>query len=740
MPLQELVGEYEGAVWRGDNDFIIGRLQDQTTIKGEAKAGTLNAGGSYRFFGKWVNHPKYGRQFTFDHFIEDEPLTRHGVVAYLMRYGKRFGMTFNRSHALYDAFSAECLRKLREDPDECAAQIGMTKPNDLGKLRAMSALLANDRHAVHTKVDLMSLFDGGGFPKTLIDDVIAKWGGRAPTIIKADPFRLLTHRFRGAGFARVDTLYLKLGHPANRMKRQVLAAWNEIGKHGEGDTWIPLGRAYDAVRRSIGAVDASPQKAVKIGLRAKMLASHHHEITWVTTWRRSRNEARIADKICLLNSRYPRALDLQKGTLTDHQFHQAVTATQTNVGILIGTPGTGKTYTIAEVIRQAMQKIDPSHIAVCAPTGKAAVRCTDALKANDLNISAETIHSLLWPQENGHGDGEWRFGYNAQNPLPVSLVVVDEASMVDTDLAASLLAAVPITCRVLFVGDPYQLSPVGHGAPLRDLVAHGVSVGELTEIHRNAGRIVHACRAIKEEQRFAAAEKFAGAEDNLVIAHATNEAESLGILRGFYSQLKEQGKRDLFEDAQIVCPMNAKGALSRTSCASLVQDIINPRQDGDPLVSVYRNNDKIICLSNENYMAAEEKALIYVANGEMGRVEQVTKEGWIICKFPPWGRSEIPRFIKFHDKSDDKDSFALGYAITVHKSQGSQWPIVVVMADGSANRVANKEWWYTAISRASERCLIIGDQRVVERQARMATAIRRKTFLKERLDGTFSTA
>jgi exodeoxyribonuclease V alpha subunit len=742
MPLEELTGEYLKTVFHGDGNFVIAKLIDDTTIKGDALPGTLALGASYRFFGKWENNPRYGRQFKFDHYIEDEPLTRHGVVAFLMRYGKKYGMTNNRANTLYDAYKGECLRKLREDPDECAA---LLKSVDMGKLRAFASDLAMSRHSLHVKVELMSLFDGKGFPKTLIEEVIAKWGGRSTSIIKADPFKLLTARFKGAGFARVDTLYLGLGHHPARMKRQVLAAWDQIGKPGFGDTWIPMSLAADAVRKSIGATEAKPGKAIAIGLRSKLLSSQEvNGVKYVSLRSRAINESYLAMKISRMRSHRCLWPTFEQGVMSDHQFQQIKAATTSNVGLLVGTPGTGKTYTVAALLKMLQQQWSSFEIAVCAPTGKAAVRCAEAIGAQGVFVSTSTIHSLLCPGDNGHGTGAWSFKFNELNPLPIRCCIVDETSMVDTDLMASLFRALPLDCCVLLVGDEHQLAPVGHGAPLRDLVAHRMGgVGILDEVRRNAGLIVHGCRAIKNSTRFQTADRFAGDEQNLVVSHASNEAESLQLLRDFYEQVIGQGKRDPFEDVQVLCPMNTKGALSRVSCSALIQSIVNPFGKQDALVAKYRVGDKVICLSNGDYIVAGETgksrpAAIWLANGEMGRIADIDKKT-VVCTFPPTRSDEQPRHIEFIEHTEDADCFTTGYAITGHKSQGSQWPIVVVMADPAANRVCSKEWWYTAISRAAQRCLIIGDKTVVEKQARATNAMRRKTFLRERLAGTLPT-
>ena len=189
--------------------------------------------------------------------------------------------------------------------------------------------------------------------------------------------------------------------------------------------------------------------------------------------------------------------------LSDHQAEGlAPILTGGRLGVLEGGPGTGKTYTAAALIRAWIAQNGPASIAIAAPTGKAAVRITEAMINNGLSgLQAKTIHSLLKVAEADGGDG-WKFEFNASNPLPQRLIVCDESSMLDTSLTYSLFSALEDNAHVLLVGDINQLPPVGHGAPLRDIIAAGAPHCRLTEIHRNAGSIVQACHAIAAGKMF----------------------------------------------------------------------------------------------------------------------------------------------------------------------------------------------------------------------------------------------
>src|SRR4030095_542560 len=178
--------------------------------------------------------------------------------------------------------------------------------------------------------------------------------------------------------------------------------------------------------------------------------------------------------------------------LSRHQQEQLARATAGPLGALIGSPGTGKTYSVAALIRALADRYGLESTGICAPTGKAATRVTAAIQRYGVDLTATTIHRLLRVRHrHGHVD-RFRFEHDEDNPLAYRFIVIDESSMLDTDLAASLFSACAPGTHVLLVGDPYQLPPVGHGVPLRDLLQAQLPQGELIEIQRNAGLIVHA--------------------------------------------------------------------------------------------------------------------------------------------------------------------------------------------------------------------------------------------------------
>ena len=437
--------------------------------------------------------------------------------------------------------------------------------------------------------------------------------------------------------------------------------------------------------------------------------------------------------------------------LSSHQREQLARATVGRLGLLIGTPGTGKTYTTGALVDVLAEDYGMSSIAVCAPTGKAAVRVTEAMNRAGVPIRATTIHTLLEITRNGHDGDGWLFARNKDNPLTQRFVIVDEASMVDTDLAASLFSAIGAQTHLLFVGDPYQLPPVGHGAPLRDLIAANVPRGELTEIQRNAGLIIRACASIKQGEPFETCRKYDD-DAGLNLRHIETEKpdEQLEALLALFAKLQQQSAHNWHPlwDLQVILATNDSGPLSRKEVNRLLQAHLNPTGCGHP-DHPFKVGDKVICLRNHFALDLNDPngPPHYLANGEIGEVLDVAPVNRFAARFTKPERfilAPIGKTKKDDDNGEPADSglrtgcdFDFAYGITCHKSQGSEWPVVVVLIDsgGGARRICTREWLYTAISRASTLCITIGRLGVAQQMGKRPALDKRKTLLAELIRG-----
>lgn len=449
------------------------------------------------------------------------------------------------------------------------------------------------------------------------------------------------------------------------------------------------------------------------------------------------------------------------GPLSDHQVEQLSLATKRHLGILEGGPGTGKTFTAAQLIKALGQELGFDQIAAAAPTGKAAVRLTEAMNSYGIPVVAKTIHSLL-VVENQEGGG-WSFAYDRFNPLPFKVLVIDEASMIDTDLAASLFAARARDCLVLIIGDVNQLPPVGHGAPLRDMLAAGVPKGQLREIKRQQSggdrvhAVIQACADIRDGRPFRPGEE-------LRHVPASTPQNQIDLMCDTVDQASREMKIHPIWDVQVLCAVNKKSDLSRKELNKVLQAQLNhspsvagsPFRVGDkvvntkngwfPLVEVVGSSSTggVVLAENDDSLQINADGKVYVANGELGEVMEVQPNFMHVRLSAPKRLILVPRGqadVNDDDGGDEEQStgtgcnWDLGYALSVHKSQGSEWPVVIVMVDdsGGAKRICSREWLYTAISRAKNCCYLVGNLATAQGFCRRTAIDKRKTFLKERI-------
>lgn len=760
----ELTGIVEHILWSDpDEGFAIARLRSGQVVKGNVGDTGLDIGCPYRFLGRWERHVRHGEQFAFQTHVKDTPANRTGIIKYLQ--DECPGVGRKKAEQLWNTFQAAAVEIVRTDPEKVAATGILSIDQAHEAADALAAVAAQEK----TRIDLFTLFQGRGFHGSLIRACIKKWGAKAPTVIRRNPFALLVEEMPSAGFKRCDKLFLDLGFRRDKLKRQAFCLWNylRIGS-GQGHTWHHAPTAARAVIAEVGT-SARPLKAAKLAKKAKVISSWKDENgeVWLAEAQKARNEWELSECVRRLLAhpevKWPKEIG---GGITDHQREKLAQTFTKPFGILCGTPGTGKTFSAACVVRELVETHGAWNIAVCAPTGKAAVRLTAALQEYQIPLQATTVHRLLGVGRNGHDGKGWGFQRNKDNPLPCQFLIVDEVSMLDCDLASSLLSACPVGTHVLWIGDPYQLPPVGHGAPLRDLLAAGVPHGELTEIKRNAGLIVRACREIKDGKPFKTVERFnKDTGDNLLLTEAKDAEESIEKLRALFDRLKA-AQPELWNpvwETQVLVAVNAKSELARKPLNKLLQGWLNAdgvSAEGNP----FRIGDKIICLKNSFHKGAEvapgtsedaienwyEAGEHFLANGDVGRVLAIDGKRTVAKFLAPERTILIPHGKQSVAKDDEKSGekadddkgaggtdFDLAYAITTHKSQGSEAQLIVALIDGyaGARQVCDRNWWYTAVSRAKSCCVLIGPRHVMERHCRKVKLSQRKTFLAELLTG-----
>lgn len=427
--------------------------------------------------------------------------------------------------------------------------------------------------------------------------------------------------------------------------------------------------------------------------------------------------------------------------ISEHQRDNLTKSLAGRIGILGGSPGTGKTFTVAKLIRYMLESslVGSHEIGIGAPTGKAAVRLTEMLQRSGLPLRARTWHSLLGIGANSETGG-WSFKHSESYPLPFRVLIGDESSMMDLSLMLSVLRARQPGCHVLMVGDVNQLPPVGAGAPLRDMILAGLPYGELTEIKRNSGGIVEACAAIRDGRPWRTFTQASGT--NLRMHEAGIEFQvdrAIKLIRE-----SQKAGHDPIWDCQVLVAINEKSLLSRKAVNALLQDELNPGPKFEG--TEFKPRDKVVCLKNGFYKAIEapadeeiqsnERGEVYVANGELAEVVAIEASEIIVELESPARVVAIPlRRGAGEDEKGAAGNWDLGYALSGHKSQGSEWPVVITIIDpcAGAKMVCDRSWLYTAISRASQVQHLVGHLDIAERFCRTQKINQRKTFLREKI-------
>ena len=294
----ELIGVFDRVQWTSDNgSFIIASLKDGTAILGNVPSGDLIHGLEYQFQGQWDQHPVYGKQFKFSGFVQRKPHGKDALRTYLVRYSPPgCGLGIATARRIVDAFGEETLAVIRERPADVLQACSRLRLEQAEELSRVFRALAKMED---TKVDLLQLFAGRGFPRATIDSAIKKWGIDAAGVVRGNPFVLLIERLPGCGFLRVDKLYIDLGHEPAAMVRQVFCAWHVLQSDTTGNTWLPAGMVADRLRERISGTAVNPKAAVEQGSTEGWVATYQDEEgqLWIADAGRARNEEIVAEYV-----------------------------------------------------------------------------------------------------------------------------------------------------------------------------------------------------------------------------------------------------------------------------------------------------------------------------------------------------------------------------------------------------------------------------------------------------------
>lgn len=691
-----------------ENGYTVAIFETETdafTAVGNLPA--VTAGRSYILQGEFTTHPVYGEQFSIKSFEEVMPSTEDGIREFLASEAMK-GIGRKTAAAIVSVFGTDTLRVIEEEPHR------LTDVPGIGKKTAERISLAFGKHREFASIVLY--LQQFGINAEYAMKLYRVYGSGTIEAVKENPYRLVEDIF-GVGFKKADKIADRMGVARDdefRIKSGVKFTLSYLA--GEGNTFLPqdmlcekAGQLLDLPIELIEEqlIDMAFEGDIYIekldGRNAVFLAAYYLAEQNVCKCLSAINDAQLKPVAGGIDSLISRTENATGIYLSENQKHAVKTSLQMGVSIITGGPGTGKTTiinTIINILEESGLKT-----AIAAPTGRAAKRITETS-----GHYASTIHRLL-EYYFSESENMMRFGKTKEDPLDYDAVIVDEASMIDLILMNGLVSAIRPGTRLVIVGDADQLPSVGAGNVLRDMISSEyIYSTKLTEIFRqakesmivvNAHRINHGeypdCNA-KGKDFFLLRRS---AEKEML---ETIKTLCLKRLPDYYSDISPTA------DIQVLTPVR-KGLLGSINLNRELQDVLNPpcaeleeKQFGD---RIFREGDKVMQIKN-NYQMTWKNLEDFtegegVFNGDVGVIHHVDREFNEVTVV----YDEV-RYVTYN--FNQLDELELAYAITVHKSQGSEFPIVIMPVSWFPPVLATRNLLYTGVTRGKRAVVLVGSE------------------------------
>jgi len=737
--MESLAGSVERITYYNpENGYSVVRLRPERSSKtGAAAVGRdglvtatgnlpeLSPGEHLRLSGRWISHPKHGLQFQVEVCEQTLPATVAGIRRYLGS-GLVKGIGPRLAERIVACFGSQTLDVIEKHPER------LKEVPDIGQKRSQQIAAAWEEQK--QVKEIMLFLHGHGVSTNLAIKIFKQYGQQALPVVQNDPYRLARDIF-GVGFKTADKIARTLGLPSNhpsRIEAGVIYSLQEM--NDAGHVYVPhpelVERAAALLELPVEAIPAAIERLAGQGrvvqehLPASGNATNEERELAVYLASFYEAETGTAEHLRrLAGSRALPGLGVQTrfnlfGSADHFSAEQRIAvemALTAPLSVLTGGPGTGKT-TCIQTLLAALDEAGKRY-ALASPTGRAAKRLSEAT-----GRPASTIHRLL-----GYSPGEG-FKFNASNPLPVDFLVIDEASMLELSLAQSLLRALRSGTHILLVGDVDQLPSVGAGDVLRDIISSGLApVTRLVTIFRqaagsliitNAHRINQGHMPLVQSETESSVEK-SPADFFLFAAENPDEAASW-VIDVVCERIPRKFGLDPKDQVQVLAPMY-RGVCGVNALNERLQASLNPAnpKKAEKLLfgQLFRVGDKLMQIQN-NY----DKD---VFNGDIGVLAglDLTQHS-LAVSFD--GRQV------FYDWSE-ADQLVLAYAVSVHKSQGAEFPCVVIPLVTQHYLMLQRNLLYTAITRAKALCVLVGSRRAIGMAVRNNAVTRRYTALSWRL-------
>lgn len=734
--LEKLAGYVEHIIYRNaDNGYTVLNLvsgEDEITCVGIFSA--IAEGENIEATGDYTEHPTYGVQFKVESFEEKAPEDKEAIERYLGS-GAIKGIGLALAARIVRRFQEDTFRIIEEEPERLAEIKGISER------KAMEiASQVNEKRDLRQAMIFLQQY---GIKMNLAVKVYQAYGQDVYGIIKENPYRLADD-IEGVGFRTADEIAARVGIRMDsdfRIRSGILYAL--LQATAEGHTYLPERELTERAARLLEVGTEQIEKQYmdlaierKIILKQPEGADDMQAQVYAASFYYM--EANTAVMLKQLNVGYDvpeielkqriRSIEKQTGMVLDeHQAAAVREAVRNGLLVITGGPGTGKTTTINTIIKYF--ELEGLDIFLAAPTGRAAKRMSETT-----GFEARTIHRML--ELNGGMEGAGGFERNEQNPLEADVIIVDEMSMVDISLMHSLLKAVAVGTRLILVGDVNQLPSVGPGSVLRDIIdSHVCKVVMLTKIFRQASTsdiIVNAHKINHGEEVVL---------DNKSMDFFFLKRYDADVIINVVLQLIGQKLPKFVEatpfDIQVLTPMR-KGLLGVERLNGILQRYLNPpaadkaeKEYGEIL---FREGDKVMQTKNNYQLPWEIRTKfgltvdkgLGVFNGDMGIIRRINDFAeMMLIEFDEGRMVEYPYKLL--------DELELAYAITIHKSQGSEYPAVVIPLLSGPSMLMNRNLLYTAVTRARRCVTLVGNDATFYQMVRNTSQQKRYSGLCDRL-------
>lgn len=700
-----------------DTGFTVARIKLRGKSELETAVGkmaSLNPGESVELTGKWINNKKFGKQFQVESYMPLKPGTLLGIEKYLGS-GLIKGIGPVYAGKLVEKFGMETLDIIDNQPERIREVEG------IGKRRAGMILEAWREQKNIRRV--MVFLQGHGVGPIRAVKIFKTYGDQAVELIRDNPYRLADDIW-GIGFKIADGVAQKIGFALDsphRARAAILHVLNDAS--GEGHCFLPWKDLQEICCEKMQVPPPVLEEAFNRLLLEERVISEGQAVylKWLYF-----SEMQAAKNLAILSKAPPPrklidpdlAVDWVSGQidmkLSPGQAEALKLALSGGVSIITGGPGVGKTTilkALVTILRRARWEVT-----LCAPTGRAAKRMTETV-----GLEAKTIHRLL-----KYKPGENKFEYDGSSRLNTDCVIVDEMSMVDIGLFNNLLTAIPPGAGLIMVGDVDQLPSVGAGMALRDLIDSGrIPTARLTEIfrqHENSLIIKNAHRVNRGEYPISPGEE-AGALSDFYFVNCEDPAKIEEIIiKTVTGRIPARFGFDPIEDVQVISPM-AKRGLGAQVLNDRLQEVLNPGPvELTSYGRAFKTGDKVMQIRN-NY----DKE---VFNGDMGRIVSINGDMQFL-------QVNFDGSLVEYDFSE-LDEIVLAYACTVHKSQGSEFPAVVMPLYTGHFILLQRNLLYTALTRAKKLAVMVGSRKALGIAIGNDKIVKRHTRLKERIIQEFN--